>query len=509
MPRDAIGRVAAAPHELGDRTLWIMLDGGAAPIPALEAWVSVGGPTCADLRMVRELRRDGRGSLLARADRPPGMRAHAPPLPGGPVELASSAQIRTALQADLPPDLPSIPVGAIACPDGAYAGPLLLSLDHVLGPEGAHINVAGISGLAAKTSWISWLLLSIVRSTGPAGPGVVILNGKFGDLLALDELDPTARAGEPDLSRAADLAPGPFPACRYLLPLGQDGGPASAYRPPAHAIYGFDLREGLALLDVLLAGLDDSRHTLGALVADLDAAFAVRDQEVADVQTWKDLYSQLPLADRGVGLRWGPHLRQTVQRFVRELKRICERSTGLFCEPEVTHASIPTELSRLRAGTPLVIDIAPLSPEEQSLVVACVVREIYRLRLDPTRLDFPRRVVVFVDELSKYAPRFGALSPLAHHLVDIAERGRSIGISLIGAEQLVSSVHPRIVQNAATRAFGRTPAAALGDRAYRSLEPALRATLPHLRPGELIIEHAPLPGPVRIRFPRPVYRVPR
>jgi len=506
---DVIGQVAGAPRDGTDRVLWIELT---APEAArIDSWLLIRESSGREhLRRVVELRRNGLG-LLARADRPHGVPSWAPPPPGSPAFVAPAAIIRGALDVDVAAGPPSVPVGVIAGAGGAGdLGALRLSLPHVTGPESAHVNVSGVSGLAAKSSFVCWMLGAILQTARDGlAPGIVILNGKFADLLALDE--PAAAgpiAEDAALFRVAGVAPMPFPACRYLLPRGRSGAPSSAYVPPRHAVYGFDLDDGLGNLDVLLAGLDDRRRTIAALAADLTDAHRLRDEEMAAVSQWLDLCHELPLAHRGFPLPWRHHRRETTQRFVRELSRALKSGTGVLVGADDEHASLPAELATLRGGEPLVIDIAPLTPEEQSLVVASVVRELCSLRLDPTRPEFPRRVLVFVDELAKFAPRDGVPSPLCTHLIDLAERGRSVGLSLIGAEQLVGAVHPRIIQNAATRVFGRTPAAALGDRAFRSLEPRLRAVLPHLRPGELVIEHAPLPAPLRIRFPRPVHRIP-
>ena len=61
---------------------------------------------------------------------------------------------------------------------------------------------------------------------------------------------------------------------------------------------------------------------------------------------------------------------------------------------------------------------------------------------------------VVLDELNKYAPREGS-SPIKEILLDVAERGRSLGIILIGAQQTASEVERRIVANSAIRVVGR------------------------------------------------------
>ena len=64
---------------------------------------------------------------------------------------------------------------------------------------------------------------------------------------------------------------------------------------------------------------------------------------------------------------------------------------------------------------------------------------------------------VVLDELNKYAPREGT-SPIKEVLLDIAERGRSLGVVLIGAQQTASEVERRIVANSAIRVVGRLDA---------------------------------------------------
>ena len=66
----------------------------------------------------------------------------------------------------------------------------------LIGPEGAHLNISGISGLAAKTSYAMFLLKSIqdkcIRAQNEEDDedvAFVIFNVKGKDLLAIDELN--------------------------------------------------------------------------------------------------------------------------------------------------------------------------------------------------------------------------------------------------------------------------------------------------------------------------------
>ena len=54
---------------------------------------------------------------------------------------------------------PAIPVGVYRA--GGIDSPIYLDADFLLGPEAAHLNITGVSGLATKTSAVEWLLASI------------------------------------------------------------------------------------------------------------------------------------------------------------------------------------------------------------------------------------------------------------------------------------------------------------------------------------------------------------
>ena len=71
------------------------------------------------------------------------------------------------------------------------------------------------------------------------------------------------------------------------------------------------------------------------------------------------------------------------------------------------------------------------------------------------RRDGARPLVFLVlDELNKYAPREG-WSPIKEVILDIAERGRSLGVVLIGAQQTASEIERRVTANASFRVAGR------------------------------------------------------
>ena len=87
-----------------------------------------------------------------------------------------------------------------------------LNSHFLIGPDGAHLNISGISGLAAKTSYSMFLLNAIqhkFKDIDGSSVAFVFFNVKGRDLMAIDETDPRrteicAVSGEVDIE---DLIP--------------------------------------------------------------------------------------------------------------------------------------------------------------------------------------------------------------------------------------------------------------------------------------------------------------
>ena len=142
-----------------------------------------------------------------------------------------------------------------------------------------------------------------------------------------------------------------------------------------------------------------------------------------------------------------------------------------------------------------VVDISRLHDDAQRFVVGALLDRIWREKQGAGRL--PLRFVV-LDELNKYAPAQG-FSPLKELLVDIAERGRSLGVLQIGAQQAVSALAPALPRNASLKVAGRLDASE--SEAYRFLNPALRERATRFMPGTMVASQPIVPEPIPIRFP--------
>jgi hypothetical protein len=112
------------------------------------------------------------------------------PVPMGTVFLADENDVAIALRMDgylKAGARTGIPIGVYRA--GGTDSPIYLDADFLLGPEAAHLNISGVSGLATKTSAVEWLLQSIFTHF-PAQKGsvaAVCFNVKGPDLCYLDQ----------------------------------------------------------------------------------------------------------------------------------------------------------------------------------------------------------------------------------------------------------------------------------------------------------------------------------
>lgn len=139
-----------------------------------------------------------------------------------------------------------------------------------------------------------------------------------------------------------------------------------------------------------------------------------------------------------------------------------------------------------------LVDIHRLTDRARTFVVGSVLKTVFVARESMVD-DFPTTYLM-VDELNKYAPREGG-GAIKEMLLDLAERGRSLGIVLIGAEQTASQVEDRVVGNAAVRVVGRMEWAEVGRDTYGWLTDSLRRRATLLQPGSMIVAQPEVPIP--------------
>ena len=149
-----------------------------------------------------------------------------------------------------------------------------------------------------------------------------------------------------------------------------------------------------------------------------------------------------------------------------------------------------------------VVDIHTLHDTAQMFVVGVLLK---RMMKDKETQGTSRPLVfVVLDELNKYAPRSG-WSPIQDVLLDIAERGRSLGVCLFGAQQTASEIERRIIANAAMKVVGRLDAAEAERGEYGFLTRVARQRATMLSPGSMIVTQPEIPTPVLLKFPFPAW----
>lgn len=118
-----------------------------------------------------------------------------PPDPGSPVYLAQEEDLELALYYDAMRNQrgsTKLPAGLLKNGEVAY-----LNLEFLNGVKGGHVNISGISGVAAKTSYATFLLKSLLESgvlEDAHQARVLLFNVKGEDLFFLDK--PNARLTE-------------------------------------------------------------------------------------------------------------------------------------------------------------------------------------------------------------------------------------------------------------------------------------------------------------------------
>ena len=436
------------------------------------------------------------------------------PVPMGTVFLADEADVHMALRMDgylKEGSHTGIPVGVYRA--GGTDAPIYLDADFLLGPEAAHLNITGVSGLATKTSAVEWLLQSIFAHF-PAQKGsiaAVCFNVKGPDLCFLDQpgvIDDADRA----LYNQCGVPATPFADVQYYAPYKSDGVSLNTLRSN-EALLGnvssltWGLREVLQYAEVLL-NKDDIDAKADALIDFikenvLDKRFTdpmlERPHTVtsfADLDAWfKDVLRALEKKD---DQSWRTHHVATIRKVRNRLSNISLRCKGLVADDGAT-SDLP--FGSFSDRTVYVIDVAGLEEDAQDLVFARVVTKL-REHLEKRDLGV-QHVVVFVDELNKYAPGDGPETYVRKMLLDIAERGRYLGLVLFAAQQFRSQVHRRVVGNSGTALYGRMDGDELATPGYAVLSPAIKTKLATLEKGQLMVRHPHFTQPIFVRFPRP------
>jgi hypothetical protein len=476
--------------------------------------------------------------------------SHRPPV-SGPVWFATTAAIDFALGKE---DFSGTPVPALMHTNGNaerdehghekrnaagevvfQRSPIWLDGDYLLGPEAGHANWTGQSGLATKTSHAVFLLSAVFQKLQAEGKSVAALmfNVKGPDLLWLDKpanpepewAEAYAAANARPLSErdleayaALELEPKPFQNFRIFAPFK----PGQA--PGGRGTLDVQLdRHTAEFPRALNTRRDDPAMSHGVVFpilmelspllwiphkvfewGDLDDKlsgfiYEMRNRQIASLNQAYELFDQIDeeIADSGKE-SWNGHHKATIAKARNRFNGLHDKFGGLLSRGMVNYGSLPRVDEEFRDQELRVIDIANCNSNVQEILVTKVINEVWN-KAEQQKLGVDT-VVIFVDELNKYAPA-GGQGGLRDTLVDIAARGRHLNVVLFGAEQFRSKVDSEILGNCGTSFYGRVGDEELTNAAYRSLSETTKHELLGLRKGTILARHAHFRAPLFGTFP--------
>ena len=415
--------------------------------------------------------------------------------------------------------------------------PVNLNSKFIIGPEGAHLNISGISGLASKTSYAMFLLKAIQDSYMKKDPqnededsvAFVLFNVKGKDLLAIDQLNDFSDERNPEQAQKdtfakyekLGLAAEPFKNVQYYYPYSiPKTRHWNTYMTPEEVednikkkkakkykyIYKYDKEN----LDLMFANIDDSTQTMESIISYIMSGQGKFNQ-VSDWQEFLEAVKEKCSSETS-----GKDKEIPVASW-RKFYRIINKS---ITDNKIFARDIREDEGETRIGDALkyikknevhVIDIAKLSEDKQAYVFGDAIRTIYDLQLGQYAgeegVNPPSRVVIFIDELNKYASKETPKnSPILRQVLDVAERGRSLGVVLFAAEQFRSAIHDRVTGNCPTHAYGRTNSIEVTKSDYKSIPSVYKTMMTRLKQGEYIIQNPIFRSLLNIKFPKPIYK---
>jgi hypothetical protein len=412
--------------------------------------------------------------------------------------------------------------------------PLYADADYLMGPEAGHLNITGMSGLSTKTSHALFTISSIFQTVKDRKVAALMFNVKGADLLFLDKscfppeddselaerYEKAGQRGLPQEDRemyeALGLEMEPFRNLRIFAPLTHGGD-----RKGESVVYPSDIP--VMKLNTLRTarGEDANVHPivwdLGDVLPHAGRIFDPTDYDdkfrgfveyliSVRVESMKAFYGEIDKAfdyfDENEGSSyWNGHHQATIAKVRNRFDGLPSKCQGLLVNGRVDYNGSPSVEDRFEPNEMRVVDISRLSGIPQDLVVTKVVQSIWE-KAERNELGVDK-LIIFVDELNKYAPSGSKTSSLKDTLVDISARGRHLKLTLFGAQQFRSMVDDEVVGNTATSLYGRTGDEELTNASYRSFSQTVREELLQLEKGRLLLRHAHYAVPIFGRFPRP------
>jgi DNA helicase HerA-like ATPase len=554
LPTVPLGRVAAPPeHESTSGVFYFWVDKAQAVerTQIVTTRCEVGGRAVAFVGIVQEVYRRSRqkdiGEEAARFD---GRSKERPMFDSEGVTYAEVAILRTDPVAHTPPteecevflatpadarrgygvDRMGAPlaVGLLRNGGTQFAGQAVIDLDFLLGKNGGHLNVNGIAGLGTKSTLlltVNWLLLREVErqreTLGVSHPKrlqvvPVVFNVKNFDLFFIDRWN--AEYQKDELAHKGDWAvlgvtnPKPFVKVDFRAPQGPGvstpvptGGRTSDVEPYSWALK--DVIE-FGLFRFLFSEDEIGGANLGGLVGEVEEWLTsgppgeprLRTTDGAP-QTFQELLEWFKKGKEDKSF-FGDFLPGTKGAFYRRLKYVVMEGDGVLRRHD--REGKPLKIPAAGRDAPLVIDLHGIhrTPGLQRFVVAAVFHQIMAAQ---SRKQVPNlKYLITLDELNRFAPKDSS-DAITQQLEVVAAEGRSQGVILLGAQQQASLVKPRVIENAAIRAIGRSGTLELGAEVWKFLNKSARDSAAQLVPEEKLLYQPSFREPMLAKIPFPPF----
>jgi len=448
-------------------------------------------------------------------------------------------------------------------PAGLLKGgqPVFINYHFLNGKDGAHVSISGISGVASKTSYALFLLYSILNTVSER-VNALLFNVKGEDLFFIDKPNRLFKEREAEfkpLYEKLGLSAEPFKAVKFFAPPQKRGSliPDVESRTEGVNTYLWTVREFAEeeLLKFMFVeggeGIGSIHYVIDKVTERLKELAEETAERERDNPAWKGrLYNFDDYNSAGENLP--PYEFENLEDILTFLKKIV--SNRRLCNSDKTFRKENEDLCNKTAevyekwfGTvtvsvayaflrrfdqaaqyvsPMVVNPDLLGGEDrekyridwrsskvsvvginklhniaQMFVVGAILKKLFKEKEKTGRKPV---LYILLDELNKYAPRNG-WSPIKDILLDIAERGRSLGIILIGAQQTASEVERRIVANASVKVSGRLDAAEVHAKEYDYLPQVYKQRAMLLKKGQVIIHQPDIPLPLIVHFPFPAW----
>jgi uncharacterized protein len=547
-----LGRVAAPPEyesTSGVFYFWVDRNQSVERTQIVTTSSSIAGRSVKFVGIVQEVYRRSRqkdiGEESARFD---GRSSERPPFDSEGVTYAEVSILRTDPVAHTPPTEESevylatpsdaahgygldrmgqrLDIGLLRNGGTKFAGPAAIDLDFLLGKNGGHLNVNGIAGLATKSTLlmiVNWLLLQVAqqqKDATPSGPRLqvvpVVFNVKNFDLFFLDRWntqflkDRATHCG--DWRQIGVNDPRPFENVKFYAPQQKDlATPATTGRMTSDVTaYSWSLSDIIEqrLFKFLFSEEDVYEPNFGGLVGELEewltseTAAGPKLRTTPDApQTFQELLNWFKKNKANKTFFEDAH-GGTKGKLLRRLKYIVHEGNGVLRRTDAKGS--PLVIPAAGVDGPIVIDLFAINgtPSLQRFVVAAVLNQIIEYRSGTQVKGL--RYLITLDELNRFAPK-GGTDPITQQVERVAAEMRSQGVILLGAQQQASLVSPRVIENAAVRAVGRSGTLEMSQDVWRFLGPSARSSAAQLQPDEKLLYQPSFREPMLAKIPFPPF----